>query len=148
MMCIAKRSIDKRIFVGYEESWQSRGGAMRHTIRLTSSMACPKDVAWKPVWIMESIMLSRSRPWQKSQPLMVGVSAGTSPEAPSTACAAEWHQLKAQLRANTSGSVCAVGSVGYLSGHRRHFAESIGSCRLMHVGLQQQKLRRSIKAKP
>lgn len=56
------------------------------TMRLISSMPWPSDVAWKPLLSMAPMMLSRSLPSLKSQPLMTGVPSGTLPEAPNTAC--------------------------------------------------------------
>jgi hypothetical protein len=52
---------------------------------LTSSMACPSAVAWKPDVIMAPRMLSMSDPLLKSWPLMMGVS-GTVSVGTSTAC--------------------------------------------------------------
>ncbi len=48
------------------------------TMRLTSLMACPKVVPWKPVVRNDSIIPSKSRPWLKSHPLMTGVSGSAS----------------------------------------------------------------------
>jgi hypothetical protein len=48
------------------------------TILLTSSMACPSAVAWKPEVIIAPMMASMSPPLLKSWPLMMGVSGTVS----------------------------------------------------------------------
>lgn len=57
------------------------------TILLTSSIAWPRAVAWKPDVSIADMMLSRSPPLLKSWPLMMGVS-GTVSVGTRTA----WHQ--------------------------------------------------------
>ncbi len=73
-------------------------GAVRQplclTMRLTSSTACPRAVAWNPDVIIAAISPSRSRPRLKSYPEITAVSGivlpGTSTASCGCVCALTW----------------------------------------------------------